>query len=253
MVITALGKPKKRTPNPILPKSQKTPVVPVSPPQLQSSKAGCERSSQIKIEPSVVRIITPSGSKVGLGSGFIIKSGGILTNYHVIFDTISSTIKDTILVQFMKIGNTSPKICRGNVQYYDASMDIALLQLSSQCLNIGYSYLHFYIPPNDDAYRGREVVVAGYPLSANVVEWTPAGQAGGWEYEPNNNQRFLRIQVGTNLGNSGGPVIDCETGKVLGILTARIVDRNKTGAGVDLAIDSNTIINWLNKYSILWR
>ena len=76
---------------------------------------------------------------------------------------------------------------------------------------------------------GRFVVVSGFPLYA----WTPAVQFGmvaATKYINPNNRVFyegvihkdggelLQISVSGNHGNSGGPVIDLETGKVVGMI-----------------------------------
>jgi S1-C subfamily serine protease len=74
---------------------------------------------------------------------------------------------------------------------------------------------------------GRFVVVSGFPLGS----WTPTVQVGMVAATENVNpngmsagvirkdgRSLLQISVYANHGNSGGPVIDLTTGKVIGVI-----------------------------------
>jgi S1-C subfamily serine protease len=75
-------------------------------------------------------------------------------------------------------------------------------------------------------HAGRFILVSGYPLSS----WTPAIQFGLLSATetffpnapiarlPKDTSELLQISVSANHGNSGGPVIDVRSGRVVGVI-----------------------------------
>jgi len=139
------------------------------------------------------------------GTGFFVSdSGHILTNYHVVEDATTITVKD--------ISGTlhQAKYLRG-----DSANDVALLKIDSSTkpLNI-LSYA--------DVEKGSEVFTLGFPLvqiqgQEQKATFGRVNALSGAE----DDVRFLQIDVPLQPGNSGGALFD-HTGSVVGVTTATL-------------------------------
>ncbi|MCW3976821.1 MAG: serine protease [Candidatus Bathyarchaeota archaeon] len=159
---------------------------------------------------NVVRIDVSIRGKQGNGSGVIVdKEGTVLTCEHVVRpDGLEP--EDINVVKDGK--EYSPKIIR-----LDRNRDIAVLnvkELSGICSFKKY----------DDVKVGDRCIVMGYPLRIGhltVLEATVSAKGeylvSGFPYE------LLQIDSRVNQGNSGGPVIDIETGRIVGVVSLKYI------------------------------
>src|ERR1700733_6482045 len=94
-------------------------------------------------------------------------------------------------------------------------------------------------------HAGRFILVSGFPLGS----WTPAIQFGLLSATktiypnapisrlPKDTSELLQISVNANHGNSGGPVIDLQSGRVVGVILS-IVPAPQTIGGQQIWTDS---------------
>lgn len=148
--------------------------------------------------PRVFTIYTPSGS----GSGFLYKQGGyIVTNAHVVAGYVDVVIR-----------NSDGKDTAGKVIGISNVSDIALIRAPHYDKATPLQTEHQETP------IGTEVIALGSPQgyenSASIGYVTGLNRdiELGFLYE-----KIYQIDAQIDQGSSGGPLIDAETGKVIGI------------------------------------
>ena len=157
----------------------------------------------------------------GSGSGFVISNDGyIVTNNHVIEDSISITV---VLADGFE---TSAGIIG-----CDPSTDIAILKIYDGELIA----LHF---ANSDILEPGQIAIAiGNPLGLQHTVTTGIVSATGRSLRANNGRLIddiIQTDAALNPGNSGGPLLNSE-GKVIGVNTAVI----SSAQGLCFAVSSN--------------
>jgi len=155
----------------------------------------------------VVSFLGRSGKPVGLGTGFVISSDGIIaTNLHVIGEArpIEVRLADG---QVHKVQS---------VHASDPTMDLALLKIDAK----GLAALE--LGDSDKLKQGQQVVAIGNPkgLKYSVVSGVVSGR------RELDGRPMLQLAIPIEEGNSGGPVLDLD-GRVCGIVTLKsLVTRN---------------------------
>jgi S1-C subfamily serine protease len=174
---------------------------------------------------SVVKVLGTASSCMRQieGTGFVISPGHVLTNAHVVAGV-----------------NQGPDVytARGTrfsarVVLFDPSGDIAILYVPG----LTAAPLTFAGP----AGTGTNGVVAGYPL--NHAFTTVAARVGGVQSAtaPDIYQRgdvtrqIYAIRALIQPGNSGGPLIDPNSGHVFGVVFAAAIGLNKVGYALTAA------------------
>lgn len=157
----------------------------------------------------------------GIGSGFIVKSDGlILTNAHVVANASEVTVKLTDKREF-----------RAKVLGSDKDTDIAVLKISAGDLPT------VRIGDASRAQVGEWVLAIGSPfgfentVTAGVIS-ARARSLPGEGYIP-----FLQTDVPVNPGNSGGPLFNL-SGEVIGI-NSQIYSGSGGYMGISFAIPIN--------------
>lgn len=159
---------------------------------------------------NVVRIDVSIKGKQGNGSGVVVdKEGSVLTCEHVVRP--DGLEPDDIKV--VKDGKEySPKIIK-----LDKNRDIAVLnvkELSGTCSFKKY----------DDVKVGDKCIVLGYPLRMGHLTVLEAMVSAKGEYLVSGfPYKLLQIDSRVNQGNSGGPVIDIETGRIVGVVSLKYI------------------------------
>lgn len=161
-----------------------------------------------------------------LGSGFIITAEGyIVTNHHVIHGADEITVT---------MANDDSKNYKAKVIGSDAKTDIALLKIE---VNKPLPYLEF--GDSDQAKVGNSVIAVGNPfglggtVTAGIIS-AKARYIGGKTFDD-----FIQTDAAINSGNSGGPLCDGNTGRVIGVNSV-IVSPSPSGGnvGIGFAIPS---------------
>ena len=143
--------------------------------------------------------------------------GYALTNYHVVagrsrFDAI---FKDG-------------KVIRVNVIDTKPELDLALLKLT------GTNYPYLVFCEKEMIELGEEVYAIGTPLVLGLSHSISKGVVSG--IRDIDKYTLIQTDAAINPGNSGGPLID-EDGKVLGIVSLKIVGQGVEGLGFAISVD----------------
>jgi S1-C subfamily serine protease len=171
-----------------------------------------------KVSPSVVRVITSSGT----GSGMIIDiAGSVLTNNHVVEDSKNITV----------MLNDGRKLS-ASVQGRDEITDLAILKVS------GNNMPTVTFVDSSRLGQGEEVLAIGYPLDLEGSSTISKGIISAFRNE--GGVDYIQTDAAVNPGNSGGPLINLK-GEVVGINTMTIrVANGLPIQGLNFAISINS-------------
>jgi S1-C subfamily serine protease len=165
------------------------------------------------------------------GSGAIFNDAGyIVTNYHVVDDISSISIKT-------KNNNLYTATLVGK----DASWDIAVLKIIAD----KKTFSHLDFGDSSKVYVGQRVIAIGNPagLESTVTEGIISNTKRYVSGETN--RYFFQTDVAINSGNSGGPLID-KNGKIIGIVTSKYSEGGAEGLNFALrGNDVSVIVNGL--------
>ncbi|MBN1644112.1 MAG: trypsin-like peptidase domain-containing protein [Dehalococcoidales bacterium] len=168
------------------------------------------------VEPSVVRVETPSGS----GSGIIIsRNGYVLTNNHVVAN-------DFLVKVTTKSGDSYDAI----VMKRDENRDLAILSIISTRID----FPAVTIGSSDSLEIGDEVVAIGYALGLEGQATLSKGIVSA--KRAIDGLDYIQTDASINPGNSGGPLCNLKA-EVVGINSAKYVGEGIEGIGLAIPID----------------
>ena len=155
------------------------------------------------------------GTGVGYGSGFILTSDGYAVTCNHVIDNASELAVRVRIPGRIGGDDTWHKAI---VVKADKELDIALLKLE------GSNFPHMPVLTRNEMSRiGDDIVLAGYPFGAKLSDSEDKlnhsifeGKIASTQIQRGYEKQFVDMQA--KHGNSGGPVIDRETGLVVGIL-----------------------------------
>lgn len=157
---------------------------------------------------SIFRVLCPNSGAAG--TGFLHKSGKIITAAHVVDNCTNGII----------VGNDNKSIKIKTIDA-DREIDLALLSLDKTIEKTGY-----IIGSNDNLAIGLQVSTWGYPNGYyGLAPILSVGYLSGVEHSRTNTGKLLRkriVNAAFNLGNSGGPLINIETGDVIGVVASKL-------------------------------
>ena len=165
------------------------------------------------------------------GSGFIVSEDGyIITNYHVIENTV---LHDGPLHVITSSGTEYEATVIG----FDDLQDIAVIKIDET----GLTPVTF--ANSDNLSAGETIYAVGNPLGELSCSMTPgiiSSKCREITLSSSGPINMFQISADVNYGNSGGPVYD-ESGAVLGLITAT---SSETGIdGVGFAIPINDVLS----------
>ena len=183
---------------------------------------------------------------IGTGSGVVITSAGhVVTNSHVIA-TRGGGVAERISVAF------DSSLCARSLDYvvidHDTDLDLALLA-PLDAVPAQLVPLAFQTSP----MQGTEILALGFPMADAVGDAIDnsqtcmvmtKGMISGVRSGENGLPRFLQIDVRVSGGNSGGPLVDTQTGHVVGLVTFGIQGAGDTQA---FAIPGNIVVGRFDK------
>ena len=195
-----------------------------------------------KVTPSVVGIATSSyinsffgGSlePTGTGSGVIYSADGyIITNYHVIESTLSST-SSKIEVYLTEDAN---KAYEATVIGYNITHDLAVIKINAKNLP------KIDIGKIDDVKVGQYVAAIGSPGGLEFMGSVTYGIISGLnrvvsDGAADDDVNLIQTDAAINPGNSGGALVNTK-GQLIGINSSKIAATEYEGMGFAIPIDT---------------
>jgi len=168
----------------------------------------------------------------GAGSGVIIsRDGYIITNAHVITDSESGKLADSINIRLNSGEEYEAKIIGS-----DTESDIALIKVDGKGLSAAR------VGNSDSIKVGEQVIAVGNPLG-ELGGTVTSGIVSATNREinvENNKMTLIQIDAAINPGNSGGGLFNTK-GELIGIVNAKTTDVTVEGLG--FAIPVNEAVN----------
>jgi serine protease Do len=163
------------------------------------------RSGNVAI-PSIFRVIIPRLNRGG--TGFLHKSGNVVTAAHVVASCSPNDIK---VIDFRGQTYVIDKVI------IDENIDLSLLKLKEK-INIPA----LEISPNENFAIGLQVSTWGYPEGyRGLAPLLMSGYLSGSEVDDKGIPRWV-VNAAINNGNSGGPLLEIEKGKVIGVVFGKL-------------------------------
>ncbi len=180
------------------------------------------------------------------GSGFLVTQDGyVVTNQHVVK-------KNKVVNVKFRDG----RMQKGSVLAADEERDLALVKLA------GKEYQYIPVGTVSGVHIGEDVVAVGAP--EGILQWSlTKGVISAVRYQNRDSRKGLRLvdfdpanrqvinaennicilqsDIAINKGNSGGPLIDIDSGKVVGVNTFRYYDNEAATEGLNFAIAADEI------------
>ena len=156
----------------------------------------------------------------GHGSAFVISKDGLaITNHHV------ARRGPPLRVRFRDGRERPARVVRSV-----AGPDVALIQIpcDSTCVTMDLT-----LPI--EAQLGEEILVLGTPKTLDLHGTITRGIVSG--VREDHGVGIIQTDAAVNFGNSGGPMIDAQSGQVLGVVTSSVTDRGAQGLHFGVAID----------------
>ena len=163
------------------------------------------------------------GSGTSNGAGFLVdkERGWIITNAHVSgYGTAD-----------LEVSFKDEKYTTAQVLYADNELDLAVIMVSKR--KIPKKAIAAKLECSDLRLNGREVAAFGHPeglsysASRGIISQVRVYDRVDW----------IQTDAAINGGNSGGPLIDLETGKVLGVNSMALEDTE----GLNFAVPAKPI------------
>ena len=145
-------------------------------------------------------------SSNGVGTGFFVDNKGhIITNFHVVS---KSKNKTKILFEHEEI--------KAKLISYDENLDLALIKIKTK----NKDFIKF---SNNTPKKAQNILVAGYPYGKAISDdlKITSGTINSLKGILNDTS-MLQIDATINPGNSGGPIVDKESGCLVGVATAKL-------------------------------
>lgn len=172
---------------------------------IDSNRKSVVRIYAVSQTPDYTAPWDPGKSDAGMGTGFIISAGRILTNAHV--------VSNARFIALEKEGDS--RRYEGHVKFIAHDCDLAMLEVPDKSFFKDTTELPLGNVPNLDSI----VTVLGYPIGGNRLSVT-RGVVSRIDYQVYSHSGVdshlaIQIDAAINPGNSGGPVI--QNGKVVGV------------------------------------
>ena len=174
-------------------------------------KEGNETYQFIRADESPITGIENNYSFQWTGTGFALKDGYIVTNYHV--------VEDASKIEVFGVAGSFSKAHTAEVVGIDKNSDLALLRINN--LNdMDWNNLPYFFK-SSIAEVGESVYVLGYPLTQTMGDEIKLTNGiicskSGFEGDVSTYQ----ISVPVQPGNSGGPMFDMN-GNLVGVICAK--------------------------------
>ncbi len=192
---------------------------------------GGEEDVYLKMYPTASSITNPSQNQEWSGSGFALKDGYIVTNYHVIEGAKS------IQIQGVK-GDFSAKY-NAEIIATDKFNDLALLKVSDAKFT-GFGTIPYNVKTSVSDV-GEDIFVLGYPLTSTMgdeIKLTTGVISSKTGFQ--GDVSLYQISAPIQPGNSGGPLFD-NKGNLIGVVNAKHTGAENVGYAIKTSYLRNLI------------
>jgi|SRR5579862_291349 len=182
-----------------------------------------------RVRTGIVRIEVVTCAGEDIGTGFLIGNRLVATVDHVVDGAVLITLKQNGKV-----------VAQGTVVGADQARDLALVRTDRPVP--GY---HFHLADNAPQL-GEDVAAIGFPLGLPLtpVRGTVTGSDRTIPFEGINRRDLIQTDTPVNPGNSGGPLISIESGKVVGLVDLLITQANGLAFAVSAKVASPLLAAW---------
>lgn len=156
------------------------------------------------------------------GTGFALKNGYIVTNYHVVDGAKSITIQG--------VKGDFNKSYKATIVGSDKNNDLALLKISDTSFS-GFGAIPYSISSTTSDV-GEDIFVLGYPLTSTMgdeIKLTTGIISSKTGFQ--GDVSLYQISAPIQPGNSGGPLFD-KKGNVIGIVSAKHAGAENVGYAI---------------------
>lgn len=171
------------------------------------------------------------------GSGFALKYGYVVTNYHVVEGANNITIKG--------INGDFSKSYKASVVATDRLNDLAILLIDDSSFN-GYGTTPYSVKTSTSEV-GEDIFVLGYPLTATMgeeIKYTTGVISSKTGFQ--GDVSVYQISAPIQPGNSGGPLFDSK-GNLIGIVSAKHTGAENVGYAIKVSYLRNLIESYTAK------
>ena len=200
-----------------------------------------------EIKPSIVAIgFNPNPQQITIiGSGFIVSEDGkIVTAAHLLKQLNDEQIKNlkaNVLVKELEKELEMYKWIPIKLVNKDEKNDLAIFQLDK---NEGVKLSKMDLGDSEKVDIGQEVYFIGFPYAAQlmndgfgvtlVVNKGIISNIKRNGVDPNHPKNWFIVDAISNPGNSGCPLIDIESNKVIGVMTIAFRTKSQTQPDLDI-------------------
>ena len=186
-----------------------------------------EKDTYIKLFPSATDNIIASGSRASdwSGTGFALKNGYIVTNFHV--------IDGAKRIEVHGVNGNPLSDFKASVVATDKMNDLAIIQINDPRFT-GFGNIPYSVK-NRIVDVGEDVWVLGYPLTqvlGNEIKLTNGVVSSRSGYQ--GDLSTYQISAPVQPGNSGGPLFDAG-GNIVGIVNAGVPGAENVGYAIKTA------------------
>lgn len=175
--------------------------------------------------------VIPRKSSTWSGSGFALKDGYLVTNYHIVEGAKTIFIKG--------INGDFSVAYEAVVAASDKKNDLALVKITDSRFP-GFGDIPYSIKTST-ADVGEEVFVLGYPLTATMgdeIKYTTGVISSKTGFQ--GDVSLYQISAPVQPGNSGGPLFDSK-GAIIGIVRSKHQDAENAGYAIKASYMQNLI------------
>ncbi|BBM84745.1 S1 family peptidase [Candidatus Uabimicrobium amorphum] len=180
-------------------------------------------------------------------TGVLIDEKHVVTNYHILED-------DTLRIWIEWSSRLDREAINAEVVFTDKSNDLLLLKLEEE---VAYKTADVF--GDRSVFLGKEIFILGFPEATQISNTSTLHVFNGLvsAQQPKSQSDFPRLILDAKVmqGNSGGPVVDRETGNIVGLISGTIVDiidsddgSKIEGESVGVAIPLELIQIFLQRY-----
>ena len=186
--------------------------------------------SMIKTYPTI-KELEATVPKEWTGTGFALKNGYIVTNFHV--------VDGAKIIKVQGINGEYETSYNAIIVSTDKYNDLAIIKIADSRFKGFYAIP--YCVKTTQAEVGEDIFVLGYPLTAtmgNEIKLTTGVISSGTGFQ--GDASLYQISAPIQPGNSGGPLFD-KNGNLIGIVSAKLRDAENVGYAIKSSYLSNLI------------